>query len=383
MSVPHLLIVAGARPQFIKAAAIVRALLGPFAGRFRWTLLHSGQHTDEAMSGVFFSELGMPLPHVQLPPASWDRDRRLPAMMEGIEGAILADRPDAVIVFGDTDTTLAGALAAVRQRVRLAHVEAGLRSGIGSMPEEVNRVITDHGSSWLFCPTGSAVKNLSREGVQHASGGTPGLRRPVVLQCGDVMLDNARWAATSGVSNSAVAATYGLRPGGYVLATVHRAENTDRDDRLLGIMEELRAIPARTGMPVLMPLHPRTRDRLARLWSLRGIEAAHGPGLHIVSPVGYREILALVQGARVVVTDSGGLQKEAAFLGRPVVVLRGTTEWTELVEQGIVHLAGDERGGVVNALSMMAERSWEPVVGPYGDGHAAERILEALHAGLA
>lgn len=352
--------VVGARPQFIKAATVSRVLRS--APGVREILVHTGQHYDENMSAVFFTELEIPSPDYHLGVASGTHGAQTGRMLEAIERVLLAEKPDWALVYGDTNSTLAGALAAVKLHIPVAHVEAGLRSFNRRMPEEINRVLVDHASDLLFAPTRAAVENLCKEGL-------PETRIHLV---GDVMYDAALYYRAKAERASRILQQLNLRPKEYILATVHRAENTDDPARLRVIIEGLRN--AAKEMPVVMPLHPRTRAALE--------QAALYPEavryLRLINPVGYLDMVMLEQNARLIVTDSGGVQKEAFFCRVPCVTLREETEWVELVELGWNRLVSP-----VSAVDVAAEiamglniKGTEGM--PYGDGHAANEIANCL-----
>lgn len=350
--------IVGNRPQFVKAAPLSRAL----RRRVTEVLVHSGQHYDPELADLFFDELGVPQPDHALEVGSGSPVAQLAVMLQRLEPLLVAGRPDMVLVYGDTTTTLAGALAAAKLGIPLGHVEAGLRSFDSSMPEEQNRVVTDHLSALLMCPTDTAVANLAREGV------TAG-----VHQVGDVMLDASRMFAPAAAARPGPRAL-GLEPGGYLLVTVHRAAATDTAEALESLAGVLEAIDE----PAVFPVHPRTRHRLASAGLWERLEAH--PTLVLSAPVGYLDFTALLLGARAVVTDSGGVQKEAYFNGIPCITLRDTTEWVETVEGGFNTLTGMDALKVRAALaevSMPAERPHY-----YGDGRACERIADAVAAHL-
>lgn len=354
------LTVVGARPQFVKAAVVSRALA--HREDVRETILHTGQHFDRALSDVFFQELGIPEPAYNLGIGGGTHGQNTGRMLEGIERVLLDERPDWVLVYGDTDSTLAGALAAVKLHLPVAHVEAGLRSFNRRMPEEVNRVLTDHAADLLLAPTPTAVENLRREGLPEAR----------VRWVGDVMYDAALHFGRLADRASTVLERLGLEPRGYVLATVHRAENTDDPARLEAVFEGLSRVA--TELPVVLPLHPRTRKALERLgWLERARER-----LRLIEPVGYLDMVALEKNARLIATDSGGVQKEAYFFGAPCVTLRDETEWVELVEAGWNILAPpSDAKAVADTIRAHMDSRGAPVEA-YGDGHAAERIVSEL-----
>lgn len=350
--------VVGARPQFVKAAMLSRALA---AAGLDEVLVHTGQHHDAGMSDVFFEELKVPAPRHHLGISGGGHGAMTGRMLAAIEPVLIAEAPAMVVVYGDTNSTLAGALAAAKLRIPVAHVEAGLRSFDRGMPEEINRVLTDRVSDVLFAPSDAAAANLAAEGI---SG-------PRVVRTGDIMLDAFRCFASAAGGPAGVVAQRGLSPGGYVLATVHRAENTDDPARLAGIMHGL----ARLGVrwPVLVPLHPRTRGALERA----GIDAAALGGVRVIEPVGYLEMTGLVSGAGLVATDSGGLQKEAAFAGVPCVTLRDRTEWVELLERGLNVLVGCDAARIAGeGAARIGSRVDAGTL--YGDGHSAEAMAGAI-----
>jgi UDP-N-acetylglucosamine 2-epimerase len=344
----------GNRPQFVKAAPLSRAL------RARGTeiLIHSGQHYDPELADLFFDELDIPTPDHALGVGQGTQLGQLAAMLIGLERLISATPPDVMLVYGDTTTTLAGALCAAKCGVPLAHVEAGLRSFDRTMPEEQNRVTTDHLSTLLFCPTPVAVANLHREGITEG-----------VHMVGDVMLDAALLFADA-AAHSPGPDAFGLTPGQYILVTVHRAAATDTAEALQALLEVLRVLPG----PAIFPIHPRTRAKLeaAGLWDA----AQRIEGVRLVPPVGYLDFTRLLTQARAVVTDSGGVQKEACLHRVPCVTLRETTEWTETVEYGFNTLAGMHPERVAHALAHAAIPEDAPSL--YGDGQASVRIAELL-----
>ena len=359
----HLLTIVGARPQFIKAAAISHAIREEFADSISEDILHTGQHYDRNMSDGFFDELDIPHPRYNLGVGSGTHGAQTAAMLRGIEEVLLSAHYDGVVVYGDTNSTLAGALAAAKVGVPVFHIEAGLRSFNRAMPEEVNRVLTDHLSTLLFAPTATAVENLRREGFDEG----------MVIHCGDVMLDNVSHYLPCCERYSSLT----LPEGPFIFATLHRDFNTDSRERLENILSGLYAAARRLGAAVLMPLHPRTRQRLGNFHI-----TLDDTVLHTVGPLSYLSTLHALSRCQLVMTDSGGLQKEAYFCGRPVVVLRPETEWVEIVEAGAAILADAAPDRIVAA----AERLWNttPVLcGDFGDGAAASTILKhiILHFG--
>lgn len=346
--------VVGARPQFIKAAVVSRAIADTEG--ITEVLVHTGQHYDSNMSDVFFDELDIPRPHHHLGVGGGTHGQNTGRMLEKLEALMQAEKPDWVLVYGDTDSTLAGALAASKLHIPVAHVEAGLRSFNRRMPEEINRVLTDHVSSVLFAPTVTAARHLANEGIE-------GNKVNVV---GDVMYDAALfYKARAKPPTDAIVAKW--EPGSYALCTVHRAENTDDPDRMKGILAGLASAP----YPVVMPIHPRTRARLAQM----GL--AMPPNVHVIDPVGYLEMVWLEMNCRLVITDSGGVQKEAYFHGKPCVTLRDETEWTELVDLGVNRLVGVFPEKIAAAL--VETKEFIQVNQLYGDGHCAIKISSYLN----
>ena len=349
-----ILTVVGARPQFVKAAPLVAVL----QKRFDHTLLHTGQHFDEAMSGAFFRELGLPKPQIHLGLSGGSHGAMTGAMLTAIEAALQRIKPVLVVVLGDTNSTLAGALSAVKLHIPVAHVEAGLRSFDMKMPEEVNRRVTDHVSSLLFCPTKLAARNLAREGV-----------RKGVCVVGDIMTDTLKKMRKPA---RAALMDMGL-PRDFYFATVHRQENTDDRSRLQGILAGL----GKLAYPVVLPLHPRTRARIA------AFQLDLPSNIRTIEPVSYAQSLGLSLGARAVLTDSGGLQKEAFLLGRPCLTLRDTTEWTETLKGGANRLVGAKAATIVRGVRAVEKTPPEVKPGTiYGDGRTAERIARAIKAFL-
>lgn len=345
--------VVGARPQFVKAAVVSRAIAQ--ANRAEQKILqrmvHTGQHYDDNMSEVFFRELDIPRPDYHLGVHGGSHGEMTGQMLARIEKVLLDEKPDLVMVYGDTNSTLAGALAAVKLHIPVAHVEAGLRSFNMRMPEEINRIVADRVSRWLLCPTATAERNLLAEGAG----------RGRIHVVGDVMYD-----AVLHYSKKAPAPRADRR---YCVATVHRAENTDDAERLGAILDALEEVAE--GTPVVLPLHPRTRARLKELeLEPRRVE--------LVEPVGYLEMIALVRGCEAVFTDSGGLQKEAYFLGKPCITLREETEWVELVELGVNKVVGARPEAIIEAWRVLRAARHDWSARPYGDGQAGRKIVAQL-----
>ncbi len=366
----HIMSIIGARPQFVKAAVVSRLIRSEaWRDRFSETLVHTGQHYDENMSAVFFREMRIPEPDINLGVGGGSHGSMTGRMLEGLERLILERKPDLVLVYGDTNSTLAGALAASKLLVPVAHVEAGLRSFNKRMPEEQNRILADRLSTWLLCPTETAVRNLSREGVEDTGpGAAPTADSPRVANVGDVMYDASlfyRSIAAERPAEDRALRRLGI-DGPFHLLTLHRAENSDDRGRLASILSALGS----SGKSILFPLHPRTRKMLEAF----GLTV---PGnVRVIEPVGFLDMLDLERECEGVITDSGGVQKEAFFFGKPCVTLRDQTEWTETVESGWNRVVRAEPRAILSALSAPIPSGSRPEL--YGSGDAGERILAEL-----
>lgn len=350
--------VVGARPEFVQVGTLARAFPA-YTGRIDPILIHTGQHYDANMSQDFFDRLGLPRPDHTLGVGSGGQGVQTGQMLALLDPLLQELEPDVVIVFGDTNSTLAGALAAAKLHIPVAHVESGLRSFNLRMPEEVNRRLTDHMASILFCPSPNAVANLASEGI------TDGIHLT-----GDVMFESLQHTLALVGDGRTVLDSFGLVPGSYALATVHRSENTDDPERLSQIVLGLADVAA-DGLEVIFPVHPRTRQRLDR-----GLAAS---GVRMIDPVGHPEAMALARDAAVVLTDSGGLQKETYWLGTPCVTMRDETEWVETVEAGWNRLAGADRNAILQATRFMTAGNLPERVALYGEGtKVSHAILDAL-----
>jgi UDP-N-acetylglucosamine 2-epimerase (non-hydrolysing)/UDP-GlcNAc3NAcA epimerase len=350
----RVLTVVGNRPQFIKAAAVS----GPLRERHEELLVHTGQHYDETLSAVFFAELGLARPDRELGIGGGSNTRQTTRMLAALAPLLAELTPDAALVYGDTNSTLAGALAAAQARIPVVHVEAGMRSFDRTMPEELNRVLTDHAATLLLCASDTAAQNLRAESVAGR-----------VAVVGDVMVDVALRRQPSARADTKTLAAHGVAAGEYLLLTAHRAGNVDDEERLRALVALIAALPS----PVVLPLHPRTRARLIDAGLLD--ELARIDGLRLAEPLGYVEFSALLCQARAVVTDSGGVQKEAYLAGVPCVTLRANTEWVETVQAGWNTLVDLDSAAALAALSTLPPRERPPL---YGDGHAAERCVRAI-----
>jgi UDP-GlcNAc3NAcA epimerase len=349
--------IVGARPQFVKAAVLSRLIEREYADSFQEVLVHTGQHYDRNMSDVFFSEMEIPLPHINLEIGSGTHGAMTGRMLEAVEKVLLTEKPDYVLVYGDTNSTLAGALAASKMHIPVVHVEAGLRSFNKLMPEEQNRILTDHLSSFLLCPTGTAVSNLKAEGI------TSG-----VHQVGDVMLDVSLFYRDKSRDTPSVLPLEIQELESFFLITLHRAENTDDYGRMKSIVDAINSIEGRTGV---FPLHPRTRKMLETH------NLVFAPHIKIIDPVGFLDMIRLESECDFILTDSGGVQKEAYFFMKPCITLRDQTEWVETVEAGWNTIVGADEEKILNAVSQveMIPRDYPAL---YGDGQTGHRILALL-----
>lgn len=352
----------GARPQFIKAAAVSRAIAShnfQSSTKINEVILHTGQHYDANMSRVFFDEMEIPAPAYQLDINQATHTVMTARMMEGIEPVLIDEKPDFVLVYGDTNSTLAGALVAGKMHIPIAHVEAGLRSFNMKMPEEINRVLTDRISSLLFCPTPTAVGNLENEGFNHHD--------CQVILCGDVMMDGSLYYGSQSAKKSDICQKMGLETGKFVLATLHRPENSDDAENLSSVFKALDAIHAKN--PVVLPLHPRTRKKMEQFDVQTNVR--------LLDPVGYFDMLELLQGCRMVLTDSGGLQKESFFFQKPCITLRNETEWIELADNRFSALAGSRYEDILECYHHFDfNRDYNQPI--FGEGNASEQIVKGL-----
>lgn len=358
--------IVGARPQFIKAAMISQAILNyrKKNKKIEEILVHTGQHYDFNMSQVFFDQMNIPRPHYHLGVGSGTHATMTAEMLFKVEKMLTKERPDWVIVYGDTNTTLAGAIAAAKMPLPIAHVEAGLRSYNRNMPEDINRVLTDHISSALFCPTDVAVKNLEKEGITQG-----------VFKVGDVMYDAYLAYKDLALSKSTILTTLRLQPRNYCLATIHRQENADDLLHLSNIFHAFSELASR-DCPFIVPLHPRTKKIIGR----QKRRFIRNPYVRLTKPVSYLDMLALESQAQIILTDSGGIQKEAMFVGVPCITLRDETEWVETVEAGMNVLTGADAEKIVSAINKVENTRvrFKSLSNFYGNGNASKLVLEAL-----
>ena len=375
----NILTIIGARPQIIKAAALSRAIRNGFAGCITEKILHTGQHYDSNMSQVFFDELGIPQPDYNLHVGSGSHAVQTAKMLAGIEQVLQTEHFDALVVYGDTNSTLAGAVAACKLHVPVVHIEAGLRSFNMTMPEEQNRMVCDQLSSLLFAPTETAMENLRQEGFMDSKATFAGGKHREIWQCGDIMFDNSLYFASVAEKKTTVLRDHSLQHEQYLLATIHRDSNTDSPQRLTAIFKALLQLSAEET--VVLPLHPRTAKLLETNLEKDVYTQLRQSGIRIIPPVSFLEMTALEQHARMVLTDSGGVQKEAFFFARPCVIMRPETEWIEIVEQGAGLIADADTDRIVNAYNLLKNRKLN-IMPVFGDGRASTWIAKKIVAYL-
>ncbi len=369
----------GARPQIIKAAALSRAIKNHFSGEIKEVIVHTGQHYDENMSQVFFDELGIPAPDYNLNVGSGSHGKQTGAMIAGIEEILLNEKPNAIVLYGDTNSTLAGGIAASKIHVPVIHIEAGLRSYSKAMPEEVNRIMCDHVSTLLFTPTKTGFDNLVKEGFRSDNSAPYNANNPKIYHSGDVMLDNSLHFSEVADKKINIEEKYGVQKGNYVLATIHRNNNTDEPKRLTDLFDALNQISLKYKMAVVLPLHPRTAKLLEQNISKSVYEAVNSNvNFKIVEPASFVEMIALEKNANIVVTDSGGVQKEAFYFKKPCVILRPETEWIELVNCGAAIITDADKEKIMEAFEHFRTRTNIDYPSFYGDGKAAEFICKEM-----
>ncbi len=368
----------GARPQFIKAAAISRSVREDYAEMIEEVLVHSGQHYDDNMSRVFFQEMEIPGPKHNMGVGSGSHGRMTASIISGFEEILEQERPDAVIVYGDTNTTIAGAIATSKMHIPVAHIEAGLRSFSKSMPEEINRVLCDHVSSYLFTPTPTGLRNLVREGFDPSALAPYSIDNPKVDHCGDVMYDNALYYLPKAEKSSTIMKSAGLEED-FILCTIHRDSNTDSALRLNEIFRALDEISEMIRKPVFIPLHPRTRKMMPQVLDAELMEQLRkNPMILLGGPVSYFDMLVLENRAGIIITDSGGVQKEAYFFKKPCLILRPESEWKEIIDQGAAVIVDADRQMIIAAARQFADSPPAEFPPIFGEGHSARHILGEL-----
>lgn len=373
----------GARPQIIKSSAISRAIRTKFQNEIDELLVHTGQHYDENMSEVFFEEMQIPKPHFNLNVGSGSHGLQTAKMIEGLESIFLAEKPDAVVVYGDTNSTIAGGLAAAKIHIPVVHIEAGLRSFNKLMPEELNRIACDHFSTLLFTPTATGLENLKNEGFSLNINSKASIDHPNVYMCGDIMFDNSMYFSEISGQKSNILYINNLEKDKYVLCTIHRDSNTDIAANLNSIFKALIYISENKQLKIVLPIHPRTKGKMEDLLeSDLLLKIKTSTSILIIPPAGFLDIIALEKNARIIISDSGGLQKESFFFQKPCVILREQTEWIEIVENGNALLAGSDYDKILNSFNLLFDKTNYSYPAYYGDGDAAsficEKILEDL-----
>jgi UDP-GlcNAc3NAcA epimerase len=378
-----LVTIIGARPQIIKAAALSRAIKNHYADRIQEVIVHTGQHYDDNMSQVFFDELGIPSPDYNLHVGSASHGVQTARMTEGIEALLIKEQPDFIVLYGDTNSTLAGAVAAAKIHVPIVHIEAGLRSFNKAMPEEINRIVCDHCSTLLFTPTKAGLENLKREGFPidesgpSTGSGSATIDHPKVYHCGDIMYDNSLHFANIAEEKTDIIQCLELGGKPFILATIHRDTNTDHPERLSAIFRSILRLSK--DCQVVLPLHPRTAKLLkTNLDEDLQKQIFSCPSIKLIPPVSFLEMVALERHAQLVMTDSGGVQKEAYFFKKPCIILRPETEWVEIVETGNAILTDADESRIMEAWQHFKDNP--PTVFPeiFGDGHAAEFMLDKI-----
>ena len=372
--------IVGARPQIIKSSALSRAISGIFSGQLEEVIVHTGQHYDENMSDIFFNEMKIPRPKYNLNVGSGGHGAQTAKMLEGLEEIFLTEKPTAVLVYGDTNSTIAGALAASKIHIPVIHVEAGLRSFNKHMPEEVNRIACDHMSTLLFTPTQTGLDNLSKEGFSLENRDSADMNHPVVFHCGDIMYDNSLYFSSVSDEKSSLMHKLGLQKNQFILCTIHRDSNTDIPENLNAIFRSLIRIQKASEMTIVLPLHPRTKKQMTELLheDLRS-ELDSNAGIKIIDPAGFLDIISLEKNANMMITDSGGLQKEAFFFQKPCIILRPQTEWVEIVNNGNAMLTDADEARIWSAYETLSNKKDYTYPPFYGDGKAAEFICEQIN----
>lgn len=369
----------GARPQIIKAAALSRAIKTRFAHELHETLVHTGQHYDSNMSQVFFEEMDIPKPDFNLEAGSDTHGRQTARMIEKIEELLIIKQPDYVVLYGDTNSTLAGAIAAVKQHIPVVHIEAGLRSFNKKMPEEINRILCDHSATLLFTPTRTGLNNLIREGFKAHAAPPFSADNPGIFHCGDIMYDNSLFFADMAATKSKVIKNHELENGNFILATIHRDNNTDDPKRLQAIFAALLEIASTHQTDLVIPVHPRTSKMLQKNITPDLFNAVvENARMKLIPPASFFDMIELEKNCQLVMTDSGGVQKEAYFFRKPVIILRSETEWVEIVENGTGRITGADTANILQAYEYF--RAEENLTFPnvFGDGDAAGFICSVL-----
>jgi len=374
-----LLTIIGARPQIIKASALSRKIKTEFSDKIEEIILHTGQHYDKNMSSVFFDELQIPKPKYNLSVGSSTHGKQTAEMISGIEEVIFKEKPDFIILYGDTNSTLAGGIAGAKLHIPIVHIEAGLRSFNKSMPEEINRISCDHCSTFLFSPTKAGLKNLIREGFRENNSIPYNIDNPAIFHCGDIMYDNSLYFSEIAKSKSTILIDNQLVSEKYALITIHRDSNTDKKERLNAIFDAFLAILEKEEIEFVIPLHPRTQKLLKTNLSEQTYnQVVEHERIKLIPPVSFLDMIELERNSKIVITDSGGVQKEAFFFKKPCVILRPQTEWIELVENQTAIIADADIEKIIESYNILLNKddlNFPPI---FGDGNAAGFICEQL-----
>ncbi|MBN8694964.1 MAG: UDP-N-acetylglucosamine 2-epimerase (non-hydrolyzing) [Bacteroidetes bacterium] len=374
-----LLTIIGARPQIIKAAALSRAIKNDFQGQITEVIVHTGQHYDENMSQVFFDELDIPQPNYNLNVGSGTHGKQTAAMIDGIEEILLKEKPSAIVLYGDTNSTLAGAIAASKIHVPVVHIEAGLRSFNKSMPEEINRIMCDHVSTLLFSPTKAGYQNLIKEGFKENNTAPYSIDNPKIYHCGDVMFDNSLHFSEIAEKKSGIIDQLKLTKNDFVLATIHRNNNTDEPERLHAIFSALDKITKQHQIKIVLPLHPRTAKLLSQNLNAELYSSIKtNKQIVITEPVSFLGMIALEKNAQLILTDSGGVQKEAFFFEKPCIILRTETEWTELVDCNAAIVTDANENKIIDTFNYFIKNRPASFPKLFGDGKAAQFICSEI-----
>lgn len=375
----HILTIIGARPQFIKAAALSRAIRNHFANEIQEIIVHTGQHYDQNMSQVFIDEMNVPKPDYNLGVGSDNHAKQTAVMIEKLEEILVKENPDFVVLYGDTNSTLAGAVAASKLNIPIAHIEAGLRSFNKTMPEEINRIVCDNTSTLLFTPTNAGLSNLVKEGINVRAKSPFTADNPGVFHCGDIMYDNSLYFAKIAEEKSNILKKYNLQKDKFILGTIHRDNNTDDPERLNAIFEAFHKTATDNQIDIILPLHPRTSKILQQNLKPEIFKNITGnPFVNIIPPASFLDIVLLEKNCRMVMTDSGGLQKEAYFFNKPVIILRPQTEWVEIVETGNGMITDANTENIIKAFQHFANTEKLSFPSIFGNGKAAEFICEKI-----
>ncbi|NPD84460.1 UDP-N-acetylglucosamine 2-epimerase (non-hydrolyzing) [Lentimicrobium sp. L6] len=371
----------GARPQIIKAAALSRAIKNHFQDQLKEIIVHTGQHYDANMSEVFFEELSIPRPDYNLNVGSGKHGEQTAKMIQGIEEILISEKPNALVLYGDTNSTLAGAIAASKIHIPIVHIEAGLRSFNKSMPEEINRIMCDHASTLLFSPTPTGYRNLINEGFKELEEGPFSVDRPKVYHSGDVMYDNSLHFSTLAKEKSSILVDEKLEAGSFILGTIHRDNNTDIPERLTAIFEALLEIAQENK--IILPLHPRTKKKMQEVLSPDLLtQITNCQNLQLIAPVSFLDMVLLEDSSKMIITDSGGVQKESFFFKKPCLILRPETEWVEIVEAGAARICDADKDIILKSYRNFMSNPPQDFEGIFGDGQASKficgEILECL-----